>query len=246
MKYSLEKDLCDDFIYFIKKSSWKVYAEQNNWDMIIVRGKIQVGVQAKLIANNKVLIQTLPKLPYTGIGPTYRIALIAGFTGRTPRARFETRKIFYSMARHFRVIVIDMSCRNKLMTGWDWNLGYKGGKRNLNLKHYNWRPSELEWVPPFIPNFPAGVPSPKHVSKWNLSMLDLRELELERGWICLEDCRNIIKKYNSKFHASSLLTTYWFCTNEKIEGSRQCKWTLKYGYLDPMIIFESISNMRNA
>lgn len=245
-KFRLESDLCDYFMGLARDSNWQVYPEQNDWDMIIVRNKIQVGIQAKLIANNDVLLQALPKLPYKKIGPHYRAVLISGYRGRTVKARNENRKDFYALANYLKLVVIDTTLDNLIVCGPTYNFhktGYNMGYQ-LNLRYYHCRPSEIEWYPPFIPILPAGVPSPVKVSKWKLAVLDLREIELEKGYICLADCKHMLVKYKARWNSGSLLSAYWYSTGEKIKDTRQTKWVLKYNGVDPNKIFENIRKMK--
>jgi hypothetical protein len=58
-KFASEKRLCDNLISEAEKRNFIAYPEQGNWDIVLVRNKIQIGVQAKLRPNLKVLAQTL-------------------------------------------------------------------------------------------------------------------------------------------------------------------------------------------
>jgi hypothetical protein len=248
MKFKVEADLCAAFIARAKDSGWTVFPEQNEWDFIMMKGKVQVGVQAKLKANREVLCQTLPKLPYNRVGPQYRAVLVGGFTGRTRKAQYANRRIFYNLAAHLKIVVFDTSTDRWFRYGWyrnAVNIGrYRNFKHRLNYRHYHWKPKEIEWVPNFEPTLAAGVPSPKTISKWKLAILDLRELELEKGFICKDDCIHIIEKYETKWNYTSLLNKFWSSTGKRVEGSRQTKWTLRYKHYDPNIIFKDIKDMR--
>lgn len=245
MKFELESELCKSFISVAKEHGWTIFPEQNYWDFIMVRNGIQVGVQAKLKANKKVLCQALPKLPYNGEGPQYRAVLVGGHKGRSFKAREENESLFCSLADSLKIIVFNMSKNSILDYGYNTqSLGGYKFEYNLHLRHYHWGPKKLEWLPDFVPNLPAGVPSPESVSKYKLAMLDLRELELERGWICLKDCKRIVKKYDTKWSASGLLGSHWRCTHEKIERSKQKKWVLKPWTGDPNILYKKIKDMK--
>jgi hypothetical protein len=247
MPYKLESELCEKFISVAKEHGWTIFPEQNDWDFIMVRKGIQVGVQAKLKANKKVLTQCLPKLPYNKKGPQYRAVLVGGHKGRSLKARNENGDLFYSLARHLKIIIFDASARNWLMIGYGNNLqkfrGYRYGYK-LNLRHYHWHPKKLEWLPDFVPVLPSGVPSPETVSKYKIVMLELRELELERGWICLKDCKQIVKKFDVRWGPSGLLNRHWRCTGKKIPGSKQRKWVLKGDQWDPDILYKNIKDMK--
>ncbi len=247
MKFKLESELCEYFIGIAKEYGWTIFPEQNDWDFIMVRNGIQVGVQAKLKANKKVLTQCLPRLLYNGNGPQYRAVLVGEHKGRSLKSRRENDNLFYTLAKHLKIIVFDASRTELLTAGFGYNLAKLSGNRygyQLHLRHYHWKPSELEWLPDFVPTLPSGVPSPKTVSKYKMAMLELREIEKERGWLCLKDCKQIVKKYNTRWGPSGLLSGYWRCTGEKIEGSRQKKWVLKGSRWDPDVLFKSIKDMK--
>ena len=71
VKYKLEKEMCDELIVQAKNNNWIVYPEQGGWDILLIRNNIQVGIQAKLRPNIKLLSQSFP-LTERETGPHYR------------------------------------------------------------------------------------------------------------------------------------------------------------------------------
>lgn len=57
--FDTEAKLCDDFMLRMRRNGWAIYAEWADWDFLMVRRGVQIGVQAKLNANVKVLAQAL-------------------------------------------------------------------------------------------------------------------------------------------------------------------------------------------
>jgi hypothetical protein len=226
--FAKETDLCCAFLDSLPPA-WKKYPEQADWDILIQRGRIQVGIQAKLVADTKVLLQALPFIPGDPeTGPAYRAVLIGEWTGRTAKARQRARMEFCALARHLRLLVVrpppsagggwlDMGTNmTRLIDRFPW--------RVIDWRHYRWHPSAPLWVPPFEPDLPAGVPSPAHVTPWHLAAM-LMHAECERkGWICLTDARRIVGSLEGvDFHPASILKRYWFATQEAASG-RQKKW----------------------
>lgn len=242
MGFSKESDLCQAFLDSLP-DGWKKYPEQGDWDFIIQRGSTQIGVQAKLVADSKVLTQALPSCPVEPeVGPHYRAVLIGRWSGRTVKAALRSRSDFCALARHLRLLVLrspDLWRNAKVRPlGWgrfnrwlpaDRMINYtqmlkRPPWEKLNWRHYRWHPSSPLWVPPFEPDLPSGVPSPSHVSAWQLAALELhRECE-KKGWVCLDDAKKIVASMTgASFQPSSLLKRFWFATQKAALG-RQKRW----------------------
>lgn len=242
MGFTKETELCQAFLDSLP-DVWRKYPEQGDWDFIIQRGLTQIGVQAKLVADLKVLTQALPSCPgEPKIGPHYRAVLIGRWSGRTVKAALRSRSEFCALARHLRLLVLrppDL-WRNAAVRplGWkrfdrwlpvDRMINYtqmlkRPPWEKLKWRYYRWHPSSPIWVPPFEPKLPAGVPSPSHVSAWQLAALALHRICEDKGWICLNDARKIVGSMAGvSFQASSLLKYFWYATQVAAEG-RQKRW----------------------
>ena len=89
-KYATEADLCAAFIAWVTECSgktiysrrcpvWTAYAETAGWDILLVsEDGTQIGIQAKLKFNMKVLDQSIPDswFAWHDRGPDYRAVLI--------------------------------------------------------------------------------------------------------------------------------------------------------------------------
>lgn len=229
-EFATEADLCQAFLDSLS-DEWKIYPEQGDWDFVVQRRQVQVGVQAKKTASMKVLSQALPHMPgEPETGPHYRAVLIGRWPGRTPKARMERRRDFLVVARHLRLIILAPSGGGWLPLGYDGNLFFKFDIRGIpyiqsrmDWRHYRWHPSSPLWVPPFEPDMPAGVPAPAHVSAFQIACLELHSICAERGWICLSDAKAVVAEMKTHLHASTLLKRFWYCTGEPAEG-RQKRW----------------------
>lgn len=236
---SSERALCTFFAADARRGAWTVYPEQGNWDLLLVRRGVQVGIQAKLIGGVEVILQALPSLngqaryhrPEVQTGPTYRAILVARFPGRTPRAERRRREEVYELARHLRLIVLEPPeppfrtsgwCR----VGWHDNLSRSilSCGTSLDFRYYRHRPEAPVWTPPFVPDLPAGVPSPRTVSPWMIAAVKLELRTRDRGWACLDDARAETRAIGGDWNPGTLLSRYFVCHGKRIPGSRQFKW----------------------
>ena len=79
--YSTEAELCADFITWVKSPVWTPYAETAGWDILLVAADgTQIGVQAKLRINLKVIAQSIPDRwsHWHDSGPDFRAVLVPG------------------------------------------------------------------------------------------------------------------------------------------------------------------------
>jgi hypothetical protein len=83
-KFDTEAELCAAFIKWAEKQGWKSYAETAGWDILLVAADgTQIGVQAKLRFNMKVLQQAVDYgLWGRGIGPDFRAVLVPDSGGK--------------------------------------------------------------------------------------------------------------------------------------------------------------------
>ena len=229
--FETEAQLCECFRQDALAAGWVVYPENDGWDQLLVRRQLQVGIQAKLQAIPEVLLQALPADPRRDShGPHYRAVLVGGFLGRTPRARRAHRASFYQLARSVRVLVLEPTTpgiNRWLRTG--------HGAENLTLRrrywynspvdfrYYRWYPRATIWVPPFVPDIPAGVPSPQSVSPWQIAAVRLERLGVKKGWVCLEDARTCTSDAGGRWNPHTLLQRFYVSTTTPAVG-RQMRW----------------------
>ena len=152
-----EAELCQAFRDRVQKLGWIVYPETGGFDMLLVAtGKTgslgvkpddQVGVEAKLRGNVKVLAQAYPGLGYSG--PKFVGVLI-------PKASQEFRHI---------------ACLLKLNV-WTAN-DYAGLPLHTNHPLDTRTPC---WLPPVVPRHAAGLPSPQSLTPWKVKAIQLCNL----------------------------------------------------------------------
>jgi len=233
-QFGREADLCQAFIEFAGRHGWTAYPEQGGWDILLVRADVQVGVQAKLVADLHVLEQVLPEQAnyrVTEVGPTYRAILVGRFAGRTLKAVNRTTNAFYKVCEHLGVIVL----QPPVVTSGTWlRAGYhsnrcvvRKGKRRVHTSIYRWKPGESVWVPPFVPDLPAGVPCPQTVSAWNVAAVRLEMMVSEQGAVYLDDARAVTAEVSGRWNPATLLNRFFKCDRRGRRRGRQLPWVVR-------------------
>jgi hypothetical protein len=221
-KYALEKDMCDELTTRAKTNGWIVYPEQGGWDLLLVRNSIQVGIQAKLRANIKLLSQALVSEEFAG--PHYRAVAVGN-------SNYLEKEDFAKIAIGLRLIFIDMNIHPDY---WLRRVYYTDlwKKRIIPWRYYRHYPKQTLWVPNFIPELDAGVPSPRNVSPWKIAAIKLEMVATKKGWASIIDAREVVQQEVpgdiGKNYPRTLLQSYFKCTKERDPRNSRCKkWVLK-------------------
>lgn len=187
-RYATEEALCADFIDWLKTEAgkfrggvqipnWTPYAETAGWDILLVGADgTQIGVQAKLKFNMKVLAQSLPEAwgHWHDTGPDYRAVLIPEWDSQAENicAALGLVLIGHTGARYHRDFRPCMSMQNS-HTGW----------------HY-WSPHKRCKLPEFVPDVPAGASGPVQLTKWKIAALRIVATLQVRGFVTRQDFRH--------------------------------------------------------
>lgn len=196
--FAKESDLCAAFIAALP-DGWVSYPETAGFDIVLVRSDgVQVGVEAKLGLNAKVLIQAVDHVHqrWNGgvVGPdflavlipyghrTHEMVTIAGYLGlavieQHDAVTFEHR---YRYER-FKLKAPDCFPFSPALPDIQWP----------DNDHYNgWRdqmPAERCKLPDYVPDVVAGAPSPSTLSEWKIGAIKLCVLLEKRGTITVAD-----------------------------------------------------------
>lgn len=189
--FKSEADLCDAFAVCASAAGFTVYPETAGWDQLLVRGDLQVGVQAKQHANVKVLAQCIEWnafyldsaqaegfLPRTG--PTVRAVLV-------PWAPPE----FKDVARELRLHVFE--AKKKWMDGngllarphWTFEVPDTFPDRLLRVV------DEGERLPSVVPQVRAGVPGPTVLTLWKEKAIRLCVRLRRNGYVTTADFASV-------------------------------------------------------
>lgn len=202
--FPTEADLCEVFIEDVKAvGGWTVYPETAGFDILCVYDKTghQLGIEAKLALNAKVVDQILPGVSgyqLSGPGPDFRAVLVPSVTdanaGIAEMLRIVGVIIFKPLWAHRRgarsgayrrsddyrhPTFIDVFQNN----GWphrpyDSDSGATGDYGDPAW--FDWNPERRCELPEIVPTVAAGVPAPTRLTQWKIGALRvLAELEIE-------------------------------------------------------------------
>lgn len=182
--FSTEAELCEAFTAWAKVRGYTVYPETAGWDMLLVdKDGIQTGIQAKMDLNLKVIAQALSEGWYRETnGPDHRAVLVP-FTreGVEPILARCGLGIFTPSDTKYTV--------DESRHGLKWKFDPNWGTCPL----FDWNPTTRCTLPDFIPDVPAGVPSPRTLSPWKVGALRVLAILEVQGYVTRDDvreCRN--------------------------------------------------------
>lgn len=177
--FASEADLCAAFVAWAKAHGWTPYAETASWDVLLVSGDgMQIGVQAKMRFNLKVLRQTLPDRWYfewKTEGPDFRAILLPA---RDFDAEFLCGALgigcFYAMEDYPRPHTFGPDLARDRRDAWHW-----------------WSPEQRCELPEYVPDVAAGASGPVQLTKWKIAALKVCALLELRGVVRREDFKRI-------------------------------------------------------
>jgi len=197
-KFKNEKELCDAFIDLASGHGWKCYPECSNWDILLVKNDVQIGIQAKMHFNLDVVGQACPRSVFNEPkrGPHYRAILIP----ERPKRYKGWSSVASRVTERLRIWVFQPDGYGTAMLTDKFN----------REDRFMWSPEALEWTPDFVPDLPAGVPSPVIMSKWKQGAMKVIATGQKRGWLTTDD----FKDYG--INHTFFLDSRWMITEGKI------------------------------
>lgn len=171
-------------------AGWTRYPETAGWDLLLSHDEtgIQVGIEAKLSLNAKVLLQALPAHRWAAeIGPDYRAVLVPADACQIGTA---------GLAAQLGVKVIKISAeevwgRSDAPT-MQWRCDVKLPDENCrysNCEWWPWLPAESEKLPEYVPDCIAGAPSPVALTLWKIKAIRLMILLERNGSVTRKDMK---------------------------------------------------------
>ncbi len=173
---SPEADLCARFVLAARAQGFRVYPETGGHDLLLVASDHcegfqegdQIGVQAKIRGNFKVLTQALPKTGLYAVGPHYYAVLV-------PEVMWD----FSEVAHALKITVI--SGYERIDGEWPIH----------RLKWYRHAPANTAWVPDCeVESLRGGVSGPSGLSRWKMQAIKLMMLGEIRGYITKQDFKD--------------------------------------------------------
>lgn len=182
--YTKETDLCRAFIESVK-DAWTCYPETCGFDILLSRKEdgFQIGVEAKLVLNAKVIAQVAEMVGYYYVdspGPDCRAILVPGRSGVTLAGVCELLGI--TVIRMYEPEENPYVRRHRefypdLPNGHYWNDDH----------WYEFCPLDRLHVPDYVPDVKAGASSPVSLTPWKVGAIKLDITMKKRGFITRKD-----------------------------------------------------------
>lgn len=174
--FATEADLCAAFIADAKGQGWTAYAETEGWDILLAAADgTQIGVQAKLRLNVKVLAQAIDDgwAMWRDEGPDFRAVLV-------PESGCDT--ICGALGL---MLIHAMGSGGNFHPSIAQRGGYGG------YRWHFWNPLRRHKLPDFVPDVAAGASGPTQLTKWKVAALRiLARLEI-RGHVTRLDFKEL-------------------------------------------------------
>lgn len=163
---------------------WSIYAETGGFDLLLScrRTQIQIGVEAKLSLNLKVIEQALggPSDVWSPGGPDYRAILVPNCPSVQKGIRTIANLIGLTV-----LMVYDQRLSWHGTHDPEWRiqpgLPDEDGDHSLYLDRWHaWLPLERIKLPDYVPDVTAGIKSPVALTAWKIKAIKLMIL-LERN-----------------------------------------------------------------
>ena len=194
--FKTEADLCRAFSTCIPEK-WTAYNETGNFDILMVHENgVQIGIEAKLILNAKVLCQAIRGRSYDNGGPDFRAVLVG---------RVVAENDVLAAALGITVIALKAephrSVMSRMRSDWQgpelvkYSLAWRSLLPKFDCDQYkpeshvwldrdNWfdqAPTSRLPLPEYVPDVEAGHPSPQTLSKWKIQAMKVCVHALKAG-----------------------------------------------------------------
>ena len=177
--FKTERDMCAEFIKAINrrsKDTWTPYPETGGFDILLVRDHdgFQIGIEAKLRLNAKVIAQSLPSYWDTDHGPDCRAVLV-------PKSKVgdDLKAICYYIG--ITIITIGEKPKNfYMLDAQDGDPRYvihpnfpRCDREEFFQNWFEWSPDKRLKLPEVIPDCEAGCPSPLQLTEWKIKAIKI-------------------------------------------------------------------------
>lgn len=173
--FASEAELCTAFIAWAEKAGFVAYAETAGWDILLIAADgTQIGVQAKMTFNMKVLHQTITSdWEWRDEGPDFRAVLLPYRDGGIILDALGIKLFYpygdYSLGRGEHSFLPDMNRDNR-----------------YDRWHY-WNPLRRHALPEYVPDVMAGDSGPVQLTNWKIAALKITALLELRGFVTKAD-----------------------------------------------------------
>ncbi len=172
-----EAELCAGFIDHIRKmGKWEAYPETGGFDVLLARKAdgVQIGIEAKLSLNVKVLHQIIPR--YRGdepVGPDYRAVLVP-----TGKVQVGLSDIAYWLGVTVLTFGVTMTVYRQHHFGVRPDLPTQRWVQDSDW--HEWCPEARVPLPDYMPDVAAGKPAPVALTTWKVKAIKIAIILEER------------------------------------------------------------------
>lgn len=216
-KFDNEAQLCRVFISHLPEG-WTAYPETEGFDILLVRAVdgAQVGVEAKMTLNAKVLLQAIENIyhneHWSGGNPDFRavlvpdgaaggemkqIARVLGVSVLECRSAADREAAVQARiedwGRYGHVVSEDLAARIRKEVELDWKPFSPDlpGIDDWRERWVDFCPAERCPVPDYIPDVAAGASAPTQLSRWKVKAIKICILLSKRGEVTISDFKAI-------------------------------------------------------
>lgn len=183
-----EADLCAAFTTYVGAAGLVAYPEVSGWDLVLVRsgaaptdlftGRLapgdQVGVHAKVVGGVAVLAQIVEAMAEAK-APRFGVALVE-----------RSDPDFLRVSKCCGIPVFYRSRRAYRSKKW-----VEGDSFYFSNAEPRPRGGDQLWLPPVVPDLPAGVRSPQQLTEWRVGALKLCAVLRARGYLLPSDFQKV-------------------------------------------------------
>lgn len=168
-----------DFARSNHRGLWTAYPETAGWDLLIAhKDGYQIGVEAKLSLNPKVIEQALVGQhdAWRAVGPDYRAVMV-------PSGKCQKHMERIANAIGLHILLADPPGTR----GWT-SLQLPNEDRAYHAWP-NWMPEKRCALPDYVPDVTAGVSGPVMLTPWKVKAIKLMLILERRGYVTRADMR---------------------------------------------------------
>lgn len=184
-KYATEAELvaafCSDVARFRQGADWTIYPETAGFDLLMVEKKtgIQLGLEAKLSLNVKVVTQSLPGWYRDDCGPDYRGVLVPAYSIQAGMTE---------IAQRLGIGVIAFRCDRYIS---HYTLPDEQRAWSYTTDWHPWLPTTRCALPEYVPDVTGGHPAPVQLTDWKIRAIKLLILLDRRGFVTRADMKHL-------------------------------------------------------